>query len=192
MLESRCANTDLGVGQVVHNAPRRAHNNVRPLSQRNGLQMQKHMFRPLRSLPRSMTSTPVHHHNPVMNLDARDRQAEEMPHLRHHVNAADQHRALDLDPRAQRLELLSDLDGQLARGRQHEREKCLRLVQQLLQDGQRKGARLAGPRLRQADDIAACKITQQTTSSTLITQGNVDFAERVWMTVQHLCTWWCR
>jgi hypothetical protein len=76
--------------------------------------------------------------------------------LCHHVYAADQDCAFDLDARAQRLELLGNLNGQLARGGQHEREEGLRLVQQLLQYGQRKGARLAGPRLRETDDIAPC------------------------------------
>lgn len=76
--------------------------------------------------------------------------------LCHHVYAADQDCALDLDARAQRLELLGYLYSQLPCGGQHEREEGLRLVQQLLQDGQRKGARLAGPCLRKANDIAPC------------------------------------
>lgn len=54
-------------------------------------------------------------------------------HLGHHVDAAHQHRALDAYPRAQRLKLLSNLDGQLARGRQHQRKQGLWLVQQVLQ-----------------------------------------------------------
>ena len=36
--------------------------------------------------------------------------------LRHHVNPADQDCAFDLDARAQRLKLLGNLNGQLARG----------------------------------------------------------------------------
>ena len=76
--------------------------------------------------------------------------------LCHHVNPADQDCAFDLDARAQRLKLLGNLNGQLPSWGQHKREKRLRLVQQLLQDGQRKGACLAGARLRKADDIAPC------------------------------------
>jgi hypothetical protein len=76
-------------------------------------------------------------------------------HLRHHVDAADQHRRLEADASAQRLKLLGDLDGQLARGRQHQRIQLLRRVQQALQDGQRKRARLAGACLGEADDVVA-------------------------------------
>lgn len=57
------------------------------------------------------------------------------PHLRHHVDAAHQHGALDADARPQRLKLLRNLDGQLARGRQHQRKQRLRLVQQRLMGG---------------------------------------------------------
>jgi hypothetical protein len=87
----------------------------------------------------------LHGDVPLMNAD-----------LCHHVNPANQDCAFDLDARAQRLELLGYLYGQLPCGGQHEREERLRLVQQLLQYGQSEGTRLAGPRLREADDIAPC------------------------------------
>ena len=101
----------LGVREVVHHAPGRAHDDVRPLSERDT--------------------------------------------LRHHVDAADERRRLDADAGAQRLELLGDLDGELARWREHQREKRLGAVQELLQDGQRERAGLAGTGLREADDVLA-------------------------------------
>ena len=71
-----CLKAHLGVGEVVHHAPRGAHNDVGPLAQGNG--------------------------------------------LCHHVHAAHQHRALDADACPQGLKLLADLNGQLARGGQHQ------------------------------------------------------------------------
>ena len=81
--------------------------------------------------------------------------------LRHHVHAAHDGGALDANARAQRLELLADLVGQLARRRQHEREQALRVVQQRLQDGQRERARLARAGLGQADDVLALEGDRQ-------------------------------
>ena len=42
--------------------------------------------------------------------------------LRHHLDAANQDGAAHPDAGAERLKLLRDLDGQLARGREHQRE----------------------------------------------------------------------
>ena len=100
-----------GVREVVHDAPGGADDDVRPLTQLDG--------------------------------------------LRHHVDAAHEHGGLDADAGAQRLELLADLDGELARRGEHEREERLGLVQELLQDGQRECAGLAAARLRQTDDVLA-------------------------------------
>lgn len=52
--------------------------------------------------------------------------------LRHHVDAAHQHRAAHANARAQRLKLLRNLDRQLASGAEHQRKQRLRLVQQRL------------------------------------------------------------
>ena len=53
--------------------------------------------------------------------------------LCHHVHTAHQHCTLDADACPQGLKLLTDLNGQLARGGKHQAKQGLRLVQQGLQ-----------------------------------------------------------
>ena len=81
----------------------------------------------------------------------------ELDALRHHVDAADEHRALDADAGAERLELLRDLYRELARWGEHEREERLGFVQELLEDRQRERAGLPAARLREADDVFPLK-----------------------------------
>mmetsp|Transcript_9965 Transcript_9965/g.21144 ORF Transcript_9965/g.21144 Transcript_9965/m.21144 type:complete len:347 (-) Transcript_9965:242-1282(-) len=81
--------------------------------------------------------------------------------LLHHVHPSDCHRALHADERAERLELLADLEGELARRRDDEREQRLRLLHELVKDGQGEGGRLAGAGLRQADDVAPMQPPRQ-------------------------------
>ena len=79
----------------------------------------------------------------------------ELDGLRHHVDPAHEDPALDADARAERLELLGNLDGELARGREHEGEESLGLVEELLEDGKRERAGLTGARLGETDDVLA-------------------------------------
>ena len=63
---------------------------------------------------------------------------------------------------AVRLETVDNLARQFARGRQHQHAAgflrgTLTLVEQVIQDRQRKGCGLAGAGLRNADDIAALR-----------------------------------
>jgi hypothetical protein len=75
--------------------------------------------------------------------------------LRHHVHPAHERGRPGTDPGAQRFKLFRNLDGELARGGQDEREEGLGGVDEALQDGEGKGARFAGASLGEADDVLA-------------------------------------
>lgn len=110
---------------------------------------------PQRAQRKALCVGQVVHYAPG-RADHHVRPARKRHRLRHHVDASDQHGAAHGDAGAQSLNLLGDLDGQLARGRQDQRSQGCRAVEQCLEDGQSKGARLAAARLRQPNYILAC------------------------------------
>jgi hypothetical protein len=87
-------------------------------------------------------------HDDVRSL----RESDLLIHLR---DAADDGRAADAYRRAERLKLLRDLEGELARGREDAGEEPARVLPERLEDGQREGGGFAGAGGGDADDVAA-------------------------------------
>lgn len=76
--------------------------------------------------------------------------------LLHHIDAPHEGNDFEADTGSECVKLLCDLDCQLARGGEAEREEGLRVLEERLEDGQREGARLAGARLCEPHNVGPC------------------------------------
>ena len=87
------------------------------------------------------------------------RPARERVHLRLLADAAEHDRAAQLEVTPVGAEAVADLDGELARRREHKHVRpsaaMIGSLRKPLQDGQREGGGLAGAGLRQAEEVTA-------------------------------------